>query len=57
MNISIGSMSSNVLGVATSNSAAVSNASTSTTTTVTTGGATAKGTEAVQTVVNLRVYE
>ena len=30
MNISIGNMSSNVLGVATSNSAAVSNASTST---------------------------
>ena len=52
MNISIGNMSSNVLGVATSNSAAVSNASTSTQT-VTTGGATAKGTEAVQTVVNL----
>ena len=52
MNISIGNMSSNVLGVATSNSAAVSNTSTSTQT-VTTGGATAKGTEAVQTVVNL----
>ena len=57
MNISIGSMSSNVLGVATSNAAAVSSTSTitptSTTTTATTGGATAKGTEAVQTVVNL----
>ena len=55
MNISIGSMSSGVLGVATSNSASVSNSSTVTTSsqTVTTGGATAKGTNAVQTVVNL----
>ena len=57
MNISIGSMSSSVLGVATSNSAAVANTSsiipTNSTTTATTGGATAKGTEAVQTVVNL----
>ena len=54
MNISIGSMSSGVLGVATSNSAAVSNSSASTSSqTVTTGGATAKGTNAVQTVVNL----
>ena len=55
MNISIGSMSSGVLGVATSNSASVSNASTVTTSsqTVTSGGATAKGTNAVQTVVNL----
>jgi flagellin len=56
MNISIGSMSSGVLGVATSNSAAVASSSltpTNTTTTATTGGATAKGTEAVQTVVNL----
>ncbi len=57
MNISIGSMSSNVLGVATSNSAAVANTSsivpTNSITTATTGGATAKGTEAVQTVVNL----
>jgi len=52
MNISIGNMSSNVLGVATSNSAAVSNASTSTQT-VTTGGATSIGTQAVQTIVNL----
>ncbi len=55
MNISIGSMSSGVLGVATSNSASVSNSSTVTTSsqTVTSGGATAKGTNAVQTVVNL----
>ena len=55
MNISIGSMSSGVLGVATSNSASVSNASTVTTSsqTVTSGGATVKGTNAVQTVVNL----
>jgi flagellin len=57
MNISIGSMSSSVLGVATSNSAAVANTSsivpTNSITTATTGGATAKGTEAVQTVVNL----
>ena len=55
MNISIGSMSSGVLGVATSNSASVSNSSAVTTSsqTVTSGGATAKGTNAVQTVVNL----
>ena len=56
MNISIGAMSSSVLGVATSNSASVSNASTvtnSSSQTVTTGGATAAGTQAVQTVVNL----
>ena len=56
MNISIGSMSSQVLGVATSNAAAVSSSSivpSTSTTTVTSGGATAKGTEAVQTVVNL----
>ena len=42
--------------VATSNSASVASSSTivpSTTTTVTSGGATAKGTEAIQTVVNL----
>jgi len=56
MNISVGSMASSVLGVATSNSASVSNASTqvNTSQTVTTGGATAKGTNAVQTVVNLQ---
>ena len=56
MNISIGSMASSVLGVATSNSAAVANSSTavsSTQQTVTSGGATAAGTPAVQTVVNL----
>ena len=56
MNISIGSMASGVLGVATSNSASVSNASTvvsQSSQTVTTGGATAAGTNAVQTVVNL----
>ena len=57
MNISIGSMSSQVLGVATSNSASVASSSTivpsTSTTTVTSGGATAKGTEAIQTVVNL----
>ena len=48
-------MSSGVLGVATSNSASVSNSSVVTTSsqTVTSGGATAKGTNAVQTVVNL----
>ena len=56
MNISIGSMASTVLGVATSNSAAVANSSSSvasTQQTVTSGGATAAGTPAVQTVVNL----
>ena len=55
MNISIGSMNSNVLGVATSNSASVSSSSSNvgSTTTVTSGGATAAGTAAVQTVVNL----
>ena len=55
MNISIGSMASSVLGVATSNSASVASSSTlsTSTQTVTTGGATATGTSAVQTVVNL----
>ncbi|MAC67590.1 MAG: hypothetical protein CMK54_06265, partial [Proteobacteria bacterium] len=55
MNISIGSMNSGVLGVATSNSASVSSSSSNvgSTTTVTSGGATAAGTAAVQTVVNL----
>ena len=55
MNISIGSMNSSVLGVATSNSASVSSSSSTvgSTTTVTSGGATAAGTSAVQTVVNL----
>ena len=55
MNISIGSMASSVLGVATSNSASVASSSTlsTSTQTVTTGGATAAGTSAVQTVVNL----
>ena len=55
MNISIGSMNSSVLGVATSNSASVSSSSSNvaSTTTVTSGGATAAGTSAVQTVVNL----
>ena len=54
MNISIGSMASSVLGVATSNSASVANSSTlsTSTQTVTTGGATAAGTSAVQAVVN-----
>ena len=47
MNISIGSMASSVLGVATSNSASVASSSTlsTSTQTVTTGGATATGAE------------
>ena len=55
MNISIGNMSSNVLGVATSNSAAVSShcSSTSTTKRLQRVELPQKGTEAVQTVVNL----
>ena len=58
MNISIGSMGSNVLGAATSNSGTVSSTPVTTSapvtsSTVTTGGSTAKGTDAVQTVVNL----
>ena len=55
MNISIGSMNSSVLGVATSNSASVSSSSSTvgSTTTVTSGGATAAGTSSIQTVVNL----
>ncbi len=56
MNISIGSMASEILGVATSNSASVSSSSTAvsnSSSTTLTGGASAEGTPAVQTVVNL----
>lgn len=56
MNISIGSMATNVLGAATSNAGQASTTTTvtsPTSQTVTTGGTTAKGTDAVQTVVNL----
>lgn len=57
MNISIGSMASQILGVATSNSASVSSGSSSaaiaSSSTNVTGGASAEGTAAVQTVVNL----
>ena len=57
MNISIGSMGTNVLGAATSNAGQVttstSSVASSSSQTVTSGGSTAKGTDAVQTVVNL----
>jgi flagellin len=55
MNISIGSMNTAVLGAATSNAGQVSSSTSvaASTSTVTSGGSTAKGTDAVQTVVNL----
>lgn len=57
MNISIGSMNTAVLGAATSNAGQVTTtssvAASTSSQTVTSGGSTAKGTDAVQTVVNL----